>query len=106
MLPGRLLRGPLAGGHQDFSVRAVRHSVERSLRRLGTDHVDLLLLHECSPEQVTDELLGFLSQCVTDGKALAAGTATNREATVKSPSQGSFPARRSSSLVTLLLGWR
>ena len=31
--------------HYDFSPEAIRRSVEESLRRLQTDHLDLLLLH-------------------------------------------------------------
>jgi hypothetical protein len=82
VLPGRLLRGPLSG-HQDFEPRSVRASFERSLRRLRTDHVDILLLHECVPDQVTEELLGFLAGCVTNGTARTVGTATSREVTAE-----------------------
>lgn len=80
VVPGRLLRGPL-GPRQDFRLRVVRSSFERSLKNLGTDRVDFLLLHECSPGQVGDELLTFLDDCVQSGTALAIGTATNPPAT-------------------------
>jgi hypothetical protein len=43
--------------------------------------VDCLLLHECSPAHVTDELLAFLEACVTGGTALAVGTGTSLQAT-------------------------
>ncbi len=92
-LPGRLLRGRLSGGRADFRLRSVRPSFERSLKRLRTDHVDLLLLHECAPSQLTDDLLEFLARCLADGTARATGTATSAEATVKIAKRwGPFPA--------------
>ena len=92
VLPGRLLRGPL-GPRQDFAPATVRNSFERSLRRLGTDHVDLLLLHEVGPEQIDDDLLEFLTGCVREGKAIATGTATGPEATAAIRSRHEpFPA--------------
>lgn len=41
-------------GRQDFSADAVRRSVEGSLRRLSTDYVDVLLLHN-PPLEALDE---------------------------------------------------
>jgi D-threo-aldose 1-dehydrogenase len=64
-----------------FSAQEARRSLETSLRELGTDHVDILLLHECSPEDVQDELLEFLAECVTEGKVRYTGTATGLEST-------------------------
>lgn len=64
-----------------FGVDQARASLDTSLRELGTDHVDLLLLHECGPEDMTEELLGFLRGCVTDGRAGAFGIATSPDAT-------------------------
>jgi D-threo-aldose 1-dehydrogenase len=82
ILPGRLLRGPLSSGRADFGLGSVRASFERSLKRLGTDYVDLLLLHECTPHQLTDDLLEFLAGCLANGMARAVGTATSSRATV------------------------
>jgi len=50
------------------SRRYVRRAVEASLRRLGTDHVDLYQLHQ--PDLVTpvQETLEALSELVTEGK--------------------------------------
>ncbi len=80
VLPGRLLRGPL-GPRTDFGVAAVRTSFERSLRALRTDYVDILLLHECAPEHVTEDIVDFLHGCVANGAALAIGTASSRAST-------------------------
>ena len=67
-------------GH--FAVPEARASLETSLRELGTDHVDLLLLHECRRGDLEqDELLEFLRDCVREGKVRAFGTATDLDST-------------------------
>jgi O-antigen/teichoic acid export membrane protein len=80
VLPGRLLRGPL-GVKRRFDVTSVRASFERSLMRLRTDYVDVLLLHECLYEDVTEELIDFLAGCETKGLARSTGIATSITAT-------------------------
>jgi aryl-alcohol dehydrogenase-like predicted oxidoreductase len=61
-----------------FDPRRLRLSVEASLRALRTDHLDILLLHECTAADATDtavqELLRRLGQ---EGKIGAWGTATD-----------------------------
>lgn len=57
-------------GQQDFSPDAVRRSLEGSLRRLRTDYVDLLQLHNPAPEHVTDDLVAAL---LRDGRIRAWG---------------------------------
>lgn len=49
-----------SGGYteQDFSPGHLRSAIEASLRRLGTDHIDLYHLH--GPDQVDDEVLAEL----------------------------------------------
>jgi aryl-alcohol dehydrogenase-like predicted oxidoreductase len=58
------------------SRRWIRHEVEESLRRLGTDYVDLYQIHR--PEERTDieETLSVLSDLVREGKARAIGSST------------------------------
>jgi aryl-alcohol dehydrogenase-like predicted oxidoreductase len=51
-----------------FSVTEAKNSLERSLKALQTDYVDILLLHDPSPEHLTDELLDFLRNSVAQGK--------------------------------------
>lgn len=64
----------------DFTPAAVVASVTTSLRELGTDHVDLLLLHEVAPDDVTDELLTAVAGLVDTGAVRGLGTATGAQA--------------------------
>ncbi len=59
-----------------FSAAAVRASVETSLRELRTEYVDALLLHECAPSHVTDELKHALAALLAEGKILRFGIAS------------------------------
>jgi D-threo-aldose 1-dehydrogenase len=60
---------------REYSPEKARASLEKSLRELGTDHVDLLLLHEPSPRDSvrTEELFGFLEECRSAGTVRAWG---------------------------------
>jgi len=64
-----------------FTPAQVRHSVEQSLRRLGTPRLDALLLHEPGVEDVDDELIGTLEALKHEGKIAAAGVAANADVT-------------------------
>lgn len=68
------------GGH--FDPPDARRSLDRSLRELGTDYVDVLLLHECRPADLeTEGLLDFLHEAVRQGKIRYFGVATDSEST-------------------------
>lgn len=71
----RVLGSGATRGH--FQPDFVRDSLEDSLRRLQTDHLDALLLHEVSPEDLTDELLRFLEERQSAGVIGAIGIATS-----------------------------
>src|SRR2546426_5130154 len=43
------MRGAAGGNYMDLSPRAIRADLEASLRRLGTQHVDLLQPHDPDP---------------------------------------------------------
>jgi aryl-alcohol dehydrogenase-like predicted oxidoreductase len=52
---------------------SLRHDVEQSLRRLGTDHIDLYLLHRDDPKVPVAEIFGVLGAFVRAGKIGAVG---------------------------------
>ncbi|MET7993022.1 aldo/keto reductase [Amycolatopsis sp. NPDC005232] len=56
------------------SPRWVKRALENSLRRLGTDYVDLYQLHRPDPGTDIDETLGALSDLVREGKVRAIGS--------------------------------
>lgn len=58
-------------GHFDFSANRVAESVDISLHRLGTDHLDIMLCHDIefvSMQQIVDETLPALRQAQQAGK--------------------------------------
>ncbi len=57
--------------HFDFSPRRVAESIDVTLHRLGTDHIDILLCHDIEfveMQQIVDETLPALRQQVAAGK--------------------------------------
>ncbi len=58
------------------SRRWILHEVENSLRRLGTDHLDLYQIHRPDDTADIDETLGALSDLVHDGKIRYLGHST------------------------------
>ncbi len=51
----------------------VRKSIDESLRRLGTDHIDLYQLHRVDPEVPVEETWGAMAETVAAGKARQIG---------------------------------
>lgn len=64
---------PDAGGHSPLSAAGLRASVEGSLARLGTDHVDLFYLHQPDRAASLGETLGTVAELVAEGKIGALG---------------------------------
>jgi aryl-alcohol dehydrogenase-like predicted oxidoreductase len=62
--------------HKGGSRRWIVRSVEDSLRRLGTDWIDLFQVHRLDPTTDIDETLGALSDLVHQGKIRAFGAST------------------------------
>ncbi|HEY3189581.1 MAG TPA: aldo/keto reductase [Solirubrobacteraceae bacterium] len=52
----------------DGSRENVRRSIEGSLERLGTDHVDLYYLHRVDPNTPIEETVGAMAELVAEGK--------------------------------------
>ena len=55
-------------GVTDSSPANVRAAVEGSLKRLGTDHIDLYYQHRVDPNTPIEETVGALAELVTEGK--------------------------------------
>ena len=55
-------------GPQDGSADHVRSSIEGSLRRLGTDYVDLYYQHRVDPKVPIEETVGAMAELVAEGK--------------------------------------
>ncbi|MEV7186246.1 aldo/keto reductase [Kitasatospora sp. NPDC093102] len=66
---------PGGGGQQERNGRPehVRRSIDESLRRLGTDHVDLYQLHRVDPDVPIEETWGAFAEVVAAGKARSIG---------------------------------
>ncbi len=62
--------------HQGNSRRWIIRECEASLRRLGTDHIDLYQIHRPDPETDIDETLSALSDLVHAGKVRYTGSST------------------------------
>src|SRR5436190_1247654 len=56
-----------------LSRKHIRHSIDDSLRRLGTDYVDLYQIHRFDPTTPIEETLEALTDGVRAGKALYIG---------------------------------
>lgn len=76
------------------SRRTMRHAVEESLRRLGTDHLDLYWAHFADPLTPMEEIVAAFDHLVRSGKVLYAGLSN-------------FPAWRAARAATIaeLRGW-
>src|SRR6476619_804227 len=62
--------------HFDFSARRVAESVDVSLQRLGTDHLDIVLCHDIEfvpMQQIVDETLPALRRAQAAGKVRFVG---------------------------------
>lgn len=70
-----------AVGRGLFDIPGATRSLAESRRALRTKYLDLLLLHEVTWEDITDELLRFLERQKESGLVGAIGTATSRAST-------------------------
>jgi aryl-alcohol dehydrogenase-like predicted oxidoreductase len=55
-------------GSLDSSPASIRTAVEGSLRRLGTDHIDLYYQHRVDPDTPIEDTVGALAGLVAEGK--------------------------------------
>ena len=57
------------GAGTDSRPETIRTAVEGSLRRLGTDHVDLIYQHRVDPEVPMEDVAGTVADLIREGKA-------------------------------------
>ncbi|HEY4418213.1 MAG TPA: aldo/keto reductase [Pseudonocardia sp.] len=67
----------------DSSPENIRLAVEGSLRRLGTDHIDLYYQHRVDPETPIEDTVGALAELVTAGKVRYIGLSEAAPATIR-----------------------
>ena len=70
-------------GPQDCSAEQVRRSIEGSLRRLGTDYVDLYYPHRVDPRVPVEETVGAMAELVQEGKVRHIGLSETAPETIR-----------------------
>jgi aryl-alcohol dehydrogenase-like predicted oxidoreductase len=61
----------------------IREAVEGSLRRLATDHIDLLYQHRVDPAVPIEDVVGVMSDLVSEGKVRFLGLSEAGEQTIR-----------------------
>ena len=70
-------------GGIDCSAENVRKTVDGSLQRLGTDHIDLYYQHRVDPNVEIEETVGALAELVQAGKVLHIGLSEAAPETIR-----------------------
>jgi aryl-alcohol dehydrogenase-like predicted oxidoreductase len=70
-------------GVLDSSPANIRTAVEGSLKRLGTDHIDLYYQHRVDPKTPIEDTVGALAKLVTEGKVRHIGLSEAGPATIR-----------------------
>ena len=70
-------------GPPDGSAEHVRSSIHGSLKRLGTNHVDLYYQHRVDPNVPIEETVGAMAELVAEGKVLHIGLSEAAPETIR-----------------------
>jgi aryl-alcohol dehydrogenase-like predicted oxidoreductase len=70
-------------GVLDSSPANIRTAVEGSLKRLGTDHIDLYYQHRVDPNTPIEDTVGALAELVAEGKVLHIGLSEASATTIR-----------------------
>jgi aryl-alcohol dehydrogenase-like predicted oxidoreductase len=70
-------------GPLDGSADHIRSSIEGSLRRLGTDRIDLYYQHRVDPDVPIEETVGAMAELVEQGKVLHLGLSEAAPETIR-----------------------
>jgi aryl-alcohol dehydrogenase-like predicted oxidoreductase len=71
--------GPAMNGRPEY----VRERIERSLTRLGIDHVDLYYQHRVDPDVPIEETVGAMAELVAEGKVRHLGLSEAAPGTIR-----------------------
>jgi aryl-alcohol dehydrogenase-like predicted oxidoreductase len=64
----KLLDGKQVGAERDSRPPTIRSAVEGSLKRLATDHIDLLYQHRVDPAVPAEDVAGTVGELIAEGK--------------------------------------
>jgi aryl-alcohol dehydrogenase-like predicted oxidoreductase len=70
-------------GTVDSSATNVKTAVEGSLKRLGTDHIDLYYQHRVDPNTPVEETAGAVAELIAEGKVLHFGLSEASVSTIR-----------------------
>jgi aryl-alcohol dehydrogenase-like predicted oxidoreductase len=76
-----IVNGKMSG--VDSSPEHIRKTVDESLKRLGTNYIDLLYQHRVDPKVPIEEVVGVMSQLVKAGKVRFLGLSEAGEDTIR-----------------------
>src|SRR5271156_5262693 len=79
----RIEGGKQVGGERDSRPEQIRAAVEGSLRRLQTDHIDLLYQHRIDPAVPIEEVAGAVGELVKAGKVRFFGLSEAGKANIR-----------------------
>jgi aryl-alcohol dehydrogenase-like predicted oxidoreductase len=79
----RLEGGKQVGSERDSRPEHIREAVEGSLRRLRTDHIDLLYQHRIDPAVPIEEVAGAVGELVKSGKVRFFGLSEAGKANIR-----------------------
>jgi len=77
----KIVDGKMVG--LDSRPEHIREAVEGSLRRLATDHIDLLYQHRVDPDVPIEDVVGAMSALVREGKVRFLGLSEAGEKTIR-----------------------
>lgn len=70
-------------GPVDSSAASMRLALEGSLRRLGTDHIDLYYQHRVDPAVPIEDVIGTLTEFIAEGKVRHLGLSEAGQQTIR-----------------------
>lgn len=91
--------GHVSGGYvgQEWTAQTVSDSIDRSLKRMKTDYVDLMQLHSCSIDVLEKgDVIKVLQKAKQDGKTRYIGYSGDNEAAIWAVNSGIFDTLQTS----------